>query len=276
MDVAEVKDFYRGNLRRLVEAFDGYGPLVELGVDKVVIVGDVHGDLHTVSEVLNKYSPSNWAYVFLGDYVDRGEWQLETLTLLLRLKLRYGDRFVMLRGNHETQVMNMEYGFYRELLKKLGPEGALLYEDILDIFSRMPLAAVLNNEYFLVHGGLPVVDIDLGAIRKLPKPDRELSNDVSIQLLWNDPSDDVVDHAPNLERGPGTYYFGRGITERFLSKSGLKMLVRAHEYVIDGYKWNHGGKVLTIFTSRAGPYRAVRAKVALLEGGELRIVPVVP
>jgi protein phosphatase len=73
-------------------------------------------------------------------------------------------------------------------------------------------------------------------------------------------------------RGPGTYVFGQAVTERFLNESGLKMIIRGHEYVPQGFKWNHGNKVLTIFTSKAGPYTGTRTSIAVLSEGSLKIV----
>jgi serine/threonine-protein phosphatase 6 catalytic subunit len=72
-------------------------------VSPVTVVGDLHGQFF---DLLHMFQEGGWppetSYVFLGDFVDRGHNSVETLTLLLCLKLKYPGRITLLRGNHEV------------------------------------------------------------------------------------------------------------------------------------------------------------------------------
>ena len=235
-------------------------PIISVNIDEALIVGDLHGDLETLHKVLSRWEGP---LVFLGDYVDRGDKGLEVLTKVLELKLDRPQEVFLLRGNHESPMMNVDYGFIGELREKVA-EWREVYRSIVEIYIRMPIGMVLNGKYLLVHGGIPIDVQDLRDIsRSISRDKLEMPEDpIALQMLWNDPTESVPDYAPS-PRGPGIYLFGRTITEKFLKMNGLTCIIRGHEYVTPGFKLNHGEKVVTVFSSSAGPYRHCRPKAAV-------------
>ena len=91
-------------------------------------------------------------YLFLGDFVDRGYFSLETILLILSLKLRYPDRLSIIRGNHESRQITQVYGFYEECLRKY--KNSEVWKMITDLFDYFPLGALIDNSVLCLHGGL--------------------------------------------------------------------------------------------------------------------------
>jgi serine/threonine-protein phosphatase 2A catalytic subunit len=124
----------------------------------VTICGDIHGQFHDLKELFKiggQIPDTN--YLFMGDYVDRGYYSVETVTLLIALKVRFKDRLTILRGNHEVRQITQVYGFYDECLRKYGNPNVWVY--FTQLFDYLPLTAVVDNAIFCLHGGLsPSID----------------------------------------------------------------------------------------------------------------------
>lgn len=108
----------------------------------VTICGDIHGQFHDLMELFRVGGdPPDTKYLFMGDFVDRGFYSLESFLLLLCLKVRYPDRMTLIRGNHESRQITTVYGFYDECLRKYGSANVWGY--CCDIFDYLALGAIV-------------------------------------------------------------------------------------------------------------------------------------
>ncbi|KAK5932089.1 hypothetical protein CgunFtcFv8_003823 [Champsocephalus gunnari] len=309
---------------------------------EITICGDLHGQLEDLLLIFYKNDmPSlEKPYLFNGDFVDRGKDSIEILIILFSFLLVYPSEVYLNRGNHEDHIVNLRYGFTKEVLSKYRMHGKRILKLLQKIFSWLPLATVIDQKVLVIHGGISNTtdlsvlarvdrhnynsalrppkkrhqrevgesidsDEEAGSTNKvlqrrpsLTSPrtltrncfqnrslqdfsDRLKANTVEevevherlpgpfgpendtsqscesissedewkqiLDLLWSDPmaQDGCV---PNEVRGGGCYW-GPDVTEDFLNRHNLQLIIRSHECKQEGYEFCHNRKVLTLFSA---------------------------
>jgi serine/threonine-protein phosphatase 2A catalytic subunit len=218
----------------------------------VTVVGDIHGQFYDLMELFKICgAPPHTNFLFLGDYVDRGNNSVECFCYILSLKIKYRDRITILRGNHESCEINRIYGFYDECFKKYGNER--VWKMFTDVFMCLPLSAVVENRIFCLHGGLSPGLNKLDDIQNI-KRFCDIPHEGPIcDLLWSDPDENKKGF--NSSPRAAGFLFGIDITEKFLHKNNLSLIARAHQLVMEGYNKNHKKQVVTIFSAPNYCYR---------------------
>jgi len=225
--------------------------MVEIGVDsgtQLTVCGDTHGQFFDLLEIfrLNGFPTDKHAYLFNGDFVDRGSWSTEIALLLYAYKWLRPGLFFLNRGNHETDDMNRVYGFEGECKAKY---NETVFKVFSESFSALPLATLVGDKYLVLHGGLFSDDkITLDDIRKLNRHTQRQpgQSGLMMEMLWTDPQ-------PNPGRGPSKrgvgLQFGPDVTKRFCKNNGLEAVIRSHEVRMEGYEVEHDGRCITVFSA---------------------------
>lgn len=214
--------------------------------DDVTVVGDLHGQILDLFRILNLMGePPDRNYLFLGDFVDRGDFSTETITLVLILKVLFPSNIFIIRGNHEFSEMFTRCGFSNEL-SSIYPEENVL-TSFEDCFAYMPLAALVNDSILCVHGGIGPSFNTLGQISDIKRPLYGYDDDIIMSIVWSDPSPNIDTYAPSA-RGSG-YLFGSEALSRFLQSQVLDFVVRGHESIDSGVQQQLKGKIATVFSA---------------------------
>ncbi|CAK9078125.1 unnamed protein product [Durusdinium trenchii] len=199
----------------------------------VTICGDIHGQFYDLVELFKVGGDCpDTNYLFMGDFVDRGFYSVETFLLLLALKVRYPDRITLIRGNHESRQITQVYGFYDECLRKYGSVNVWRY--CTEVFDYLALAALIEDRIFCVHGGLSPAINTLDDVRSIDRKQEVPHEGAMCDLMWSDPED--LEGWGLSPRGAG-YLFGGDVVKGFNHTNGIDLIGRAHQLVMDGYKW---------------------------------------
>lgn len=211
----------------------------------IKIVGDVHGQYHDLLRLFEYGGyPPDANYLFLGDYVDRGRFSLETISLLLAYKIKYPENFFLLRGNHEAASINRLYGFYDECKRRYSIK---LWKIFTDCFNCLPIAAIIDEKIFCVHGGLSPEHHSMEQLKTVKRPTDVADTGIVCDLLWSDPLRNQTGWGEN-DRGV-SFTFGEDVVGKFLEKHGLDLICRAHQVVEDGYEFFASRRLVTVFSA---------------------------
>lgn len=225
--------------------------LTELRIpNNLVVVGDLHGDLHSLNRILDEInfkkflSNPNNKLIFLGDYVDRGSDPLGVLYKICSLKQSYLDSVILMRGNHEAVV---EFPFpSHELPNKIiqnFDKADIIYSKILELFQLFTLAVIIEKKVFLVHGGVPV-HIERNFREAIARSIYHKQDSILEELLWNDPR--PIENWEISRRKYGKH-FGSSVSREFLELSDTCVIIRGHE-PCHGFKLDHDKTVITLFS----------------------------
>lgn len=243
--------------------------LLELSAP-INICGDIHGQYPDLLRLFREVGPPSAAnrYLFLGDYVDRGNQSIETICLLLAYKLKCPDGFFLLRGNHECAAVNKQYGFYSECAAR-ARRMVGLWDELNAVFACLPLAALVGcaggrgsrndmnkkkkemKKILCVHGGLSPELESPDQIREIERPLADVpERGLVCDLLWSDPAADGEEWGWGDPRRSTSFTFGADVVEEFCERHGLAMVCRAHEMKDAGYDRGFAdGKLVTVFSA---------------------------
>ncbi|OWK49747.1 Serine/threonine-protein phosphatase 4 catalytic subunit, partial [Lonchura striata] len=189
----------------------------------------------------------------MGDFVDRGFYSVETFLLLLALKVRYPDRITLIRGNHESRqitqvcpVTHMSHTCHTHVTRV-----QVRYPDRITLIRGNHESRQIT-QIFCVHGGLSPSIQTLDQIRTIDRKQEVPHDGPMCDLLWSDPEDTTGWGVS--PRGAG-YLFGSDVVAQFNAANEVAMICRAHQLVMEGYKWHFGETVLTVWSAPNYCYR---------------------
>lgn len=231
-----------------------------LSFDSLYVLGDLHGDYNVLldflsrNKLIDKLSSEDTKLLFLGDYIDRGEQQIELLTLVLMLKKMFPEKIILLRGNHEPPpfLIPHPHDFPQQLANHYHSYAGTLYMFFLQFFQKLSYVARIPGKILFVHGGPPSLVLYSDSFEEAFSIGHPCVDDhVLEEVLWNDPVEYNEHPIMSSPRGAGVL-FGKEVTYKTLELARIKYIVRGHE-AINGYKFNHDKKIITLFDSKE-PY----------------------
>ena len=189
--------------------------------------------------------PYQYNFLFLGNYVDYGVSGIEVLCLLLSYKIKYPEKITLLRGNHESSTKNRIYGFYDECKRRY---SVRIWRSFIDLFNYLPIASIINDKIFCVHGGLSPYLNRPNDILTISRPTDIPDLGLLFDLLNSNPSKDVIEYDED-DNEENSFLFGEKVVLEFCEKNNLDLIVRGNQVTNNGYEFFGQKKLVTIFSA---------------------------
>lgn len=240
----------------LTDVFSAEFVYLDINLDTpLYILGDIYGQYGDLLRIFNVLGhPPAQRYLFLGNYVDRGNRNVETITLLFAYKLRFPHSIFLLRGNHECEQVSRHFGFYDECSKRFSRR---LWKAVVSTFDYMPVAAFIEDKIFCVHSGLSPgihysgistqAELKEYMVKVIPRPTEVSSNVLVTHFLWSDPDSEIKLWEQN-PTGMG-YLYGPEVVSDFCDRFKLQQIIRSNELIENGYEFFSERRLLTIFSA---------------------------
>ncbi|EAN91525.1 putative serine/threonine-protein phosphatase PP1 [Trypanosoma cruzi] len=238
------EDIIRTVLRRVRPVLMSQPMMVRLEAP-VNVCGDIHGQINDLVEIFRAGGmPPTSRYLFLGDYVDRGKYGTEVISVLLGLKVLHPDKMYVLRGNHESESICRIYGFFDEVKRRFSVK---LFKEFTDVFNCLPIAALIEEIALCMHGGLSPELRNLNQINQIRRPLVVPDAGLACDILWSDPEENSCGWMQS-QRGV-SYTFGEDVVRRACENLKIDVVLRAHQVVDNGYAFFAERRLVTIFSA---------------------------
>ena len=220
----------------------------------------------------------SFSYIFLGGFVGRGTKSVETILLLLALKIKYPDAIYLLRGQTEDRPSSQVKGLADECGTKFQEDSSSpgsIFNRLNALFEFLPLAAVVGDLILCVHGGVGATWRAVEELEQIPRPIQinRSSADPRMKLVLDVIFSDPLEGNARPARDATAIKYNAERVNRFLNENRLGMVIRSHEPVNEGYDRIFEGKVMTVFSASdyCGKYKNAAALLVIKR--TLEIVP---
>ncbi|KAF2814221.1 Metallo-dependent phosphatase [Mytilinidion resinicola] len=198
------------------------------------IIGDISGQYHDLLTVFARGGcPPEANYLFLGNFVGNDKHSLETACLVLAFKIKFPENFFILRGNQECALLRHHLTFYVDFHIRYSNK---LWDTLINCFNCLPLAAIISEKIFAVHGGLSPELTSMSQIQQIMRPTDIPGRGLLRDLLHSHPDQNIVGWTVNLDNGAVT--FGPEVVYRFVKTYDFDLICcGSHKALRGGYEF---------------------------------------